>query len=208
MLLLALDETGERIEPSRLATATCPLCKSPVRAKCGPIVTWHWAHIARDDCDTWSDGITEWHKKWQESVPIDRREIILGRHRADIVTPNGTVVELQHSSIPAEQIAAREQHYGSMVWLFDARDPVEDDRLQFGRPRRRNGRICLRFYWKHPRKSLALCSRQTFLDLGGDRLLHLRRIDPTAPCQGWGVLLSAAEFREFLNEPARQPARV
>lgn len=42
----ALDAIGGRMEaaPGR-PPATCPTCGSPVRAKTGQIVAWHWAHI-------------------------------------------------------------------------------------------------------------------------------------------------------------------
>ena len=41
-------------------------------------------------------------------------------HRADVRLDNGLVIELQHSTISLEMIAAREQFYGSMAWIFNA----------------------------------------------------------------------------------------
>jgi Competence protein CoiA-like family len=84
---------------------TCPACGSICRPKCGQMVIWHWAHHARADCDRWSEPMTEWHRAWQEVVPDDRREVVMGPHRADIVTASGGVVELQHSPISPEIIA-------------------------------------------------------------------------------------------------------
>ncbi len=47
-------------------------------------------------------------------------EVTIGVHRADIVGNRGKVIELQHSSIPPDDIHARENFYGDMVWVFDA----------------------------------------------------------------------------------------
>jgi hypothetical protein len=47
-------------------------------------------------------------------------EVPIGPHRADILGNGDRVIELQHSPIGLSDIAAREAHYGEMVWLFDA----------------------------------------------------------------------------------------
>ena len=98
----------------------CPVCGTDVIPKCGSLVTWHWAHSYRQDCDPWSEPISPWHVSWQDIVLPDFAEVVLGPHRADILGNSDTVIELQHSSINSEQIAEREQFYGNMVWLFDA----------------------------------------------------------------------------------------
>jgi hypothetical protein len=98
-----------------------PPCGYGCRPKCGEVNIWHWAHHARGDCDPWSEPVTEWHLGWQAAVPPERREVVIGSHRADIVTASGGVVEIQHSPITAAVIAAREEFYGSrMAWIFDA----------------------------------------------------------------------------------------
>lgn len=44
----------------------------------------------------------------------------MGSHRADIVTASGGVVEIQHSPVSPDVIAAREEFYGDqMAWIFD-----------------------------------------------------------------------------------------
>jgi hypothetical protein len=64
--------------------------------------------------------MTEWHLGWQRAVPPERREVVMGPHRADIVTATGGVVEIQHSPIPAGVIGEREAFYGDrMLWIFD-----------------------------------------------------------------------------------------
>ena len=70
---------------------SCPVCEAEVIAKCGTINAWHWAHAAGTDCDTWAEpgGMSEWHLDWQNQVPAERREIVIGNHRADMVTARG-----------------------------------------------------------------------------------------------------------------------
>lgn len=201
LMLYATTDAGEREPATPGARGTCPLCRDAVQAKCGKIVVWHWAHLARDDCDPWSESETTWHRDWQEWVPPDQREIVIGRHRADIVTASGIVVELQHSSLPVDEIRAREDHYGRMIWLFDAREPYEYDRLDI---RRKRGYATFR--WKHPRKSLAACRKPVYLDLGYGLVLHLKRIYPEAPCGGSGKLGSVDDFTRWMSTPRQDVA--
>jgi hypothetical protein len=42
-------------------------------------------------------------------------------HRADIKTPTGIVVEIQHSSISDEERSSREEFYKNIVWVIDGR---------------------------------------------------------------------------------------
>ncbi len=40
-------------------------------------------------------------------------------HRADIKTPNGIVIEIQHSSMKDDERIAREDFYKNLVWVID-----------------------------------------------------------------------------------------
>jgi competence protein CoiA len=188
------------------ARANCPICQSVVIAKCGRIVVWHWAHEAAADCDPWAEPDNAWHRTWQEAAPPDRREVIMGAHRADVIASDGTVVELQHSHIPVEEIAEREAFYGRMIWLFDTIKAVDSGRLDI---RKRNwqdqpaGTLGgATFRWKHPRKSIAYARRPVLLDLGDGTLLWLKKQyllgDP--PHSGWGWLFSAGGIRSWLGD--------
>lgn len=120
--MIYADTPEGRLEAAPGLEGTCPSCGHPCRPKCGQLVIWHWAHHARADCDPWSEPITEWHLEWQRAVPPERREVVMGSHRADIVTASGGVVEIQHSPISPDVITAREDFYGErMAWIFDAR---------------------------------------------------------------------------------------
>lgn len=203
-MLIALAANGDRILPTPGTSATCPTCTCRVRSKCGQIVTWHWAHQASLDCDSWSEPDTDWHRSWQNIVPIHRREVVMGNHRADIVATDGTVIELQHSHLPPAQIQAREAHYGRMVWVFDARDAVKADRLNL----RRKPDGYTTFRWKHPRKSIVLCRRRVILDVGNNELLMLGKIhvQQGKPCGGWGYLRNSNVLSVLVNGPTQERA--
>jgi competence protein CoiA len=205
---------GERIEAEATGDrASCPVCGAMVLAKCGQIVVHHWAHEAAGDCDPWAEPDTAWHRHWQEAAPEDRREVTRGPHRADVVTASGMVVELQHSSISVEEIAAREAFYGRMTWLFDAADAYEQDRLdiRWRDYRSRSAGPYIRgvsFRWKHPRKSVAWCERPVLLDLGNGLVLWLRRFDAVSPPYGgWGWLYAEDYVRSWMGERVMVPWR-
>jgi competence protein CoiA len=122
------------------------------------------------------------------------------RHRADILLPGGTVVELQHSSIAPDEIEQREAFYGSMIWIFDITDcaaPCEGEPRFI--PREKDGPHTFR--WKHPRKHIAYTSKPTYLDLG-TRLMELEDMYTDSPCAGWGYIKLRPEFMMRLHERA------
>jgi competence protein CoiA len=172
------------------ATATCPTCGEDLIARCGELVAWHWAHRSVADCDPWAERDSAWHRAWQDRFPESMREVPVGPHRADIRHPDGLVVELQHSTISVDDIQARERHYGRMVWVFDATDAVDAERLDIRQPKRHQPDYAT-FRWRHPRKTIAACKRHVFIDLGADygALLRLGRLYPEAPCGGYGWLV-------------------
>ena len=119
---------------------------------------------------------------------------------------DSSVAELQHSCISPAEITERERFYGpSMTWIFDATAAYAAARLDI-RPRRRDGRAYSTFRWKQPRKSVAACTARVLLDLGGDRLLEVRKMHPAAPCGGWGHLVSGAEVRAWLHGAGQERA--
>ena len=200
-MMLALVD-GDRTHAQPKLTGHCPHCAGEVIAKCGPINAWHWAHKTAD-CDTWAESFTQWHADWQELFPPDSCEISIGNHRADVRSPTGLVIELQHSHLSADEIRERENHYGRMLWVFDTIDAYEQNRLWLRRKRKPGvhwyddiggedryepDRGYRSFRWKHPRRSLLHCARPVFLDLGNGQLLELKKLYPNAPYGGWGYL--------------------
>lgn len=169
------------------ARGTCPSCAAPVIAKCGKLISWHWAHV-RAECDPFSEPMTQWHIDWQNRFPAEWQEVVIKRdgqtHRADVQLPSGKVIEFQHSPISVEDIAAREAFYGDMVWVFDCQEAFKADRIDF---RVKDGYWSFR--WKHPRKSLAFANSLVYLDIGSHLFLMKKMYDET-PCGGWGYLIS------------------
>lgn len=167
-MLYANDQDGSRVLATPQAKATCPACSSPMIAKCGRTVVWHWAHEAKDDCDSWSEGETIWHAAWKSrfqnsEVTISRGGVL---HRADAVTPSGVVVEFQHSAISSYDIELREQFYGNMIWVLDATVPFRTSRIALCHEFPKSGSQFCRFRWLHRKTSFDLATSQIFLDLG------------------------------------------
>lgn len=112
----------------RLAEAglkgVCDLCGVDTIPKCGNIRIHHWAHRRGHQCDPWWENETEWHRKWKREFPEDCREVTVTssggeRHRADVKTVSGRVLEFQHSPIKLNERLAREAFYEEMVWVID-----------------------------------------------------------------------------------------
>lgn len=195
-MLYANDEFGNKVEATEKgARATCPHCKSEVLAKCGEIKEWHWAHIDAQECDLWSEPESEWHRSWKKRMSSNQVEVTITkngkRHRADILTAKGMVIEIQRSPISPEEIREREMFYGNLAWLFDVQEPVIEERLNF-RPK---GEFWS-FRWKHPRKHIAFTKAKTYLDIGGGFVLWLQAMYPESPCGGWGYPLEVTDLIE------------
>lgn len=156
-------------------------------AKCGTIVSWHWAHEA-DECDPWAEPESEWHRAWKAKFPATWVEQTVGDHRADVLRSDGIVIEFQKSFIDPDEIRLREQHYGKMLWVFDMHEPYDEDRLLLSKQDYGHS-----FRWKHPRKSYWAVRRGQIWDLGDD-LFQCKRIHHEIPCGGWGHLLERNTF--------------
>lgn len=188
--LRADDDQRVLAEPG--VDASCPQCREALRAKCGEIVTWHWAHVSLHECDPWWEPESEWHRAWKRHVPPECAEATIGAHRADIAIGQ-RVLELQHSSISPETIREREQFYKGamgreMVWLFDVREAVRAGRFTIEHKTHHS-----MWQWAWARKSVFTCRCPVFLDLGAEGVLAVRwkRRHVYA---GAGVMLEPAEF--------------
>lgn len=181
---------GSRASATPEGRGHCPLCQGEVIARCGAINVWHWAHASRADCDTWSEGESEWHRAWKDRFPRQWREFTMYPHRADVKAPR-LVIELQASSISVDEIAAREAFYEQMIWLINARNF------------KLNIRDCgwyVTFRWKFPRKTWWHSSKPLFFDLG-DRLLQITNIHANIPCGGSGKFVSYESFVDSYSRP-------
>jgi len=117
---------GRRQEAATGAKGACEQCGAAAVAKCGPRVIHHWAHAGRKHCDPWWENETAWHRAWKNLFPPECREVshtsLDGEiHRADIRSPGGLYVEVQHSAMGDTERASREEFYKNLVWIVDAR---------------------------------------------------------------------------------------
>lgn len=104
----------------------CPVCGANTIAKFGPRIRHHWAHESVRDCDPWWENETPWHREWKKCFPVECREVTHVSHdgeihRADIKTPTGIVVEIQHSSMSDSERISREEFYKNMIWVVDGK---------------------------------------------------------------------------------------
>lgn len=107
--------------------AICPFCDGDVVACCGDVYDNYWRHIQIPlSCDSWQDNETAWHREWKLRFPKEWCEVIIEKdgikHRADVKTQKGLVIEFQNSFLPVAEIKARESFYMQMIWVINASD--------------------------------------------------------------------------------------
>ncbi|MBR2575000.1 MAG: hypothetical protein IKE14_11795 [Loktanella sp.] len=116
---------AERQEPQPKLKGHCPGCGEEVTAKCGTQRVWHWAHKGRLTCDPWWETETRWHRAWKNRFALSWQEVPLRSnetgelHIADVRTPQGLVMEFQHSAIDPVERTSRESFYQNMLWVVD-----------------------------------------------------------------------------------------
>jgi hypothetical protein len=168
--------------------AACLDCDMPMLAKAGAVVVWHWAHERRpEDCMGAFEG--EWHRQWKILAlrGTQEQDHPSGKRRADVLAPGGFAVEFQASSLTGEEVAAREADWGhKLVWIFDAREAYDKDRLRvMGSGGRQRGL----FWFKAPERiKAARCPM--YYDLGDDGLVQvseLRQEKSSLKGRGWLV---------------------
>ena len=131
MLWANSKENGERIRPASRAVGVCPLCGGSVIAVCGNKRIWHWRHSSDVQCP-FSQNETPWHRGWKNQFPEKWQEIIRydsrteEKHIADVMTPQGFVLEFQHSPMPEEERISREKFHKTMAWVVDCSESKRD----------------------------------------------------------------------------------
>ena len=119
-------------------------------------------------------------------------------HIADIKTPQGLVIEIQHSPISPKDIRAREDFYGQMIWIVDATESPIVLRGKFG---------TTQFVILAIRKAWSASRRSLFLDMGDDSVYRvIERLDET------NVLAIAVSRPKFINamfcDALKEPANL
>lgn len=191
---------GLRSEAIRGFAGVCQACNSPMIAKCGPRRAWHWAHKGLRRCDPWWEE-TKWHLGWKSRFPADWQEVLQRaedgeKHIADVKTPDGRVIEFQHSRLKDEERRAREAFYKSMIWVVDGlarkRDlPSFENTLRgmIANPLVYSG-------WKECALLRDWVGRpvDVFFDFGKSLLWHLH------PSPEGGVILTSVPVAEFIEK--------
>jgi hypothetical protein len=124
---------GTRQEAQPGLSGACVGCGQTMIAKCGEVRVWHWGHKGRLLCDPWWENETEWHRAWKDQFPTDWQEFVHRaedgeRHIADVKTPDGWVIEFQHSHLDPEERRSRDAFYPNLVWVVDATRRKRDEK--------------------------------------------------------------------------------
>lgn len=217
MLKAKNPKTGSRINATAGQSALCPVCDQAVISKCGEIVIHHWAHRVIAECDPWKEHETDWHRRWKMEFPEEFQEVTRAdasgkRHRADVLLPNDTSIEFQHSAISPQNIKARESFWGirNLVWVFDFGEeelrhrvigPPEGSRMRASEHDKHGPGYSFR--WKSPRKALWDIRAAVFLDWGNGLLFNVREITPKIPCFGFGTWRNRKYWIEDVLRKAR-----
>ncbi|MCR5336833.1 MAG: hypothetical protein K6E42_09845 [Synergistes sp.] len=149
-MYFANDENGQRIyidDAQKRHMYVCPACNEPVIMKCGEVVSHHFSHKAKKNCDPWyTDKMSAWHRKFQNIFPYDAREqIVRSRdnkvfHIADVLFQykgEKYVIEFQHSPISRKEFNLRSQFYldlgYNLFWVFDFCECEAPKRIYYDR---------------------------------------------------------------------------
>jgi hypothetical protein len=172
----ALDR-GKKVLATKGKEGVCPCCSKFVIAKCGELVTHHWAHSA-GDCDPWYEPETAWHIGWKNIFPKEEQEVVIKPHRADVKTGH-CVIELQNSPISPEEIREREAFYGRMIWIFNCKKQFENEQI-YARSQRMYKepyKFLSGVRWLHRKKSVLTCTKPVLLHLGKGHLINIYNFD-------------------------------
>ena len=201
-MLYGITESGEKITPRPNLKSFCPTCGSELIAKCGEYKVWHWAHKSLNDCDNWSERETEWHRSAKELFPVEWREVTVEKngikHRADVLLPNGTVIEFQHSPISPVEMEKRETFYKKMVWVFDICD------IDFSECLETEIKEWFNYQWKFPKKymlnrpsNIPIYFSQSLITKNSPLLLMLDRVKLNTG--GYGLYLESIDITYSLK---------
>jgi competence protein CoiA len=129
-------EGNVRAEAQPGLAGKCRDCGQLVVAKCGQLRMWHWAHWKSKACDPWWETETEWHRSWKNQFPVAWQEIghtaqSGDRHRADVRTQCGLVLEFQYSALSEAERISREELYTRLVWVVHAHRRLRDRKKFF-----------------------------------------------------------------------------
>ncbi len=190
---------GLRSKANPGLVGVCQSCLSPVIPKCGRLRAWHWAHKGLRQCDPWWEE-TQWHVAWKDRFPANWQEILQRaedgeKHIADVKTPDGRVIEFQHSRLNSEERDARESFYKSMVWVVDGLARKRDLPSFMNTIRRMRENPMVYAGWKEcaPLRDWVGRPVDVFFDFGDSMLWHLH------PAPEGLVILTPVPVADFIE---------
>ena len=199
---------GKRNEAFPGAKGVCPTCGAEMVAKCGPRVIHHWAHRARRNCDPWWENETDWHREWKSQFPEDCREIHHQAedgeiHRADIMTPTGIYIEVQHSALAEAERQARETFYENVLWIIDGKGFCRNFDVYHKLPYP-NSAVAEDIIWFKTHRSLGGTKRGLFYRLSETQRFHpdtaLTKANVGPLLTSRGELVQVHSYREIVDE--------
>jgi competence CoiA-like predicted nuclease len=111
----------------------CICCGSETVAHCGKFNVHHWKHKTIQECDTWYEPETEWHRNWKNYFPESFQEVVKydsktgEKHIADIFNPlRALTIEFQHSPISHDEIVSRENFHSKLIWVVDVKPYISN----------------------------------------------------------------------------------
>ena len=185
---------GEKMLASPGERGDCPLCDGETIARCGEIYVWHWAHRSLDgNCEGGEE--TDWHRAWKSVFPKDVVEVVINKDgrkkRADLLLPNGWIVEFQNSPITHDEVVDRDKFYGKVLWVYNLTECLP--RLRFWL----KDEYCT-FSWIRPR-SYPTYGREFVWDLG-DYVYAPKKLYFGSRTTGWGNIYDFTTFIYMLEK--------
>ena len=161
----------------------------------------HWAHYRPKGCDPWWENETPWHRDWKNLFPIECREVSHiaddGEiHRADIKTPTGIVIEVQHSTMTDAEMKSREQFYRNLVWVLNGSEFRKNFDIYHGLPDPKSDLAQDLVWFKSTRAMKGACNG-LFLRLSE---AQVERVDITRAEVRSGIIHSIQEIKDDVNQ--------
>ena len=172
--------------------------------KCGPRVLHHWAHKGRRNCDPWWESETAWHRDWKNQFPERCREIHHRAHdgeihRADVRTPTGIYIEIQHSSMSDAERCAREDFYRNLLWIVDASTFRRSFRILHPLPSPKS-LIAADIVWFRPRSNWTSNTPGLFYRLSETRQDHPEKFITKFTVQSLDIMVKVHSSTEIGDE--------
>lgn len=200
------DDPQPPTDPAQRARCVQKNCNHPMipKALASAHMLAHWAHThghghhyGTGEMGEWHAGIQDLFEHYGAQVERPRTARQGAKHRADIVCPDGRIVEAQTSFLAAHHVRSREDTYGNMCWLYG-------DMTQLDALRTVIDSDPTRFRWPGAHHRLLEHQRPVFLDRGIHgvwRLVWLERRVTSEGLTSWTCRLEkvADRQREFVQ---------